>query len=69
MIDWIDRWQLPLGLVSEHTGEAIHSKFNKFIQNKQCADPESEDFGANLEKVTVAWDSQAAMLFDDVNEI
>ena len=63
-IDWIDKWQLPLGLVGEQAGEAIHSRFNRFIQSKQCASPNSEGFGENLLKVVVAWSSQAAITFD-----
>ena len=63
-IDWLNRWQIPLGLVSEHAGEAIHSRFIKFIANKQVCSPESEDFGPNLKKLVSAWDSQAAVLFE-----
>merc|ERR1711863_231366 len=62
--DWLDEWQLPLGLVGEQAGEAIHCRFNRFIESKQCASPNSDSFGANLLKVTVAWSSQAAITFD-----
>ena len=61
-IDWLDRWKLPLGLVGEQAGEAIHCRFNKFIQCKQCSSPESPDFGEHLLKVVVAWASHAAIL-------
>ena len=63
-IDWLDKWQLPLGLVGEQSGEAIHCRFNRFIEFKQCSNPESEGFGENLLKVTVAWSSLAAITSD-----
>jgi len=64
VIDWIDKYQLPLGLVSEQAGESIHSRFDKFIQNKQVANPDSENFGLNLLKIIIAWNSQAAIEFE-----
>ena len=63
-IPWLDKWGLPLGLVGEQAGEAVHCRFNKFIEFKQCSNPDSEDFGDNLLKVTVAWSSLAAITFD-----
>jgi hypothetical protein len=63
-IPWLDKWGLPLGLVGEQAGEAVHCRFNKFIEFKQCSNPDSEDFGDNLLQVTVAWSSLAAITFD-----
>ena len=63
-IDWIERWDIPLGVVSEHEGESLHLRFRKFIESKQLASPDSEDFGDNLLIVTVALNSQAAINFD-----
>ena len=63
-IPWLDKWGLPLGLIGEQAGEAVHCRFNKFIEFKQCSNPDSEDFGDNLLKVTVAWSSLAAITFD-----
>ena len=64
IIDWLDRWQVPLGLVSEQAGESIHSKFNKHVQDKQVASPNHPSFGENLLKVSVAWNSIAALDFE-----
>ena len=64
IIDWIDKWDLPLGLVSEQADESIHGRLRKFMENKQVASPDSENFGANLLRVIVAWNSQAAIEFD-----
>ena len=64
VIDWLDRWQIPLGLVSEQAGEAIHSRFIRFVDNKQCSSPDSPDFGKNLKKVTSAWTSHAAVTYE-----
>ena len=64
-IPWLDRWQLPLGLIGEQAGEAMHCRFNRFIQNKQCANPESDSFAENLLKVVVAWSSLAAISYDE----
>merc|ERR1711963_465552 len=63
-IEWLDKWKVPLGLVSEQTGECFHKAFNKFIDNKQCASPNSRHFPENLFKVVVAWASQAAVCFE-----
>ena len=64
-IDWLDKWQLPLGLVGEQAGEAVHCRFNRFIQCKQCSHLDSKDFPENLLRVTVAWSSLAAITFDE----
>ena len=63
-IDWIDRWDMPFGPVSEHPGEHIHSRWLKFIANKQVASPNHENFGDNLKTLGIAWNSQAAIGFD-----
>ena len=55
---------MPLGPVAENAGESIHRKFNKFIENKQVASPESPYFGPNLRKVIVAINSHAAVAFE-----
>ena len=62
---WLERWEIPLGVVGESAGESLHRRLNKFIENKQCASPESEDYGQNLLKVGVAWNSHAAILYED----
>ena len=66
-IPWLDKWQLPLGLVSEQTGESIHCRFHRFIQNKQVSNPNSKDFAENLLKVVNSWNSRAAILFEDID--
>ena len=66
-IPWLDKWQLPLGLVSEQTGESIHCRFHSFIQNKQVSNPNSKDFAENLLKVVNSWNSRAAILFEDID--
>ena len=63
-IDWIEKWQVSLGVVSENEGESLHLKFRKFSESKQLASPDSEDFGDNLLTVTIALNSQAAIDFD-----
>ena len=63
-IEWLDKWKVPLGLVSEQTGECFHKRFNKFMENKQCESPDSQHFPDSLFKVVVAWASQAAICFE-----
>ena len=62
---WLDRWKIPLDVVGESARESLHKQLNKFLENKQCGSPESEDFGPNLLKASVAWNSHAAILYDE----
>ena len=66
-IPWLDKWQLPLVLVSEQTSKSIHCRFHRSIQNKQVSNPNSKDFAENLLKVVNSWNSRAAILFEDID--
>ena len=56
---WLKKWNIPLGVVSAHTEESLHSYFFKFAERKRLQNPKSPHFAENFRKVVVAENSTA----------
>ena len=56
---WLKKWNIPLGVVSAHTEESLHSYFFKFAERKGLQNPKSPHFAENFRKVVVAENSTA----------
>ena len=56
---WLKKWNIPLGVVSAHTEESLHSYFFKFAERKGLQNPNSPHFAENFKKVVVAENSAA----------
>ena len=54
---WLKKWNIPLGVVSAHTEESLHSYFFKFAERKGLQNPNSPHFAENFRKVVVAENS------------
>ena len=50
---WLKKWNIPLGVVSAHTEESLHSYFFKFAERKGLQNPNSPNFPENFRKVVV----------------
>ena len=48
---WLKKWNIPLGVVSAHTEESLHSYFFKFAERKGLQNPNSPNFPENFRKV------------------
>ena len=51
---WLKKWNIPLGVVSAHTEESLHSYFFKFAERKGLQNPNSPNFPENFRKVVAA---------------
>ena len=45
---WLKKWNIPLGVVSAHTEESLHSYFWNFAQRKGIQNPNSPHFAENF---------------------
>ena len=56
---WLKKWNIPLGVVSAHTEESLHSYLFKFAERKGLQNLNSPHFAENFRKVVVAENSTA----------
>ena len=55
--EYLEMDGMGCGLLSEHTGESLHSDFQNLWLNYKVKDIESPSFGKNLLRAVVAYNS------------